>query len=81
MIYLYIILIIIIYIYSNTSSSSSGQVLSCETMLLFAASCRLIASMTPRMLDLLVNLVCFDVYSKTASKTYIVIYIHFVFYK
>ena len=45
-----------------------GQLLSRETMLVFAASCRLIASMTP-VLDLLVNLVCFDVYSRTASKT------------
>ena len=51
------------------TSSSSGQLLSRETMLLFAASCRLIASMTPRMLDLLVNLVCIYVYSITASKT------------
>ena len=38
-----------------------------------AASCRLIASTTPRTLDLLANLVCFDVYSnvysRTASKT------------
>ena len=46
--------------------TSSGQLLSRETMLLFAASCRLIASMT---LDLLVSLVCFDVYSRTTSKT------------
>ena len=38
-------------------------------MLLFAASCRLIASMTPHMLDLLVNLVCFHGYSRIASKT------------
>ena len=38
-------------------------------MLLFAVPCRLIASMTPRALDLLVNLVCFDVCSRTASKT------------
>ena len=38
-------------------------------MLLFAASCRLIAGMMPRALDLLVNLVCFDVYSRSASKT------------
>ena len=50
-------------------SSSSGQLLSCEAMLLFAASCRLIASMTPRTLDLLVNLVCFDVFCRTVSKT------------
>ena len=38
-------------------------------MLLFAASCWLIASMTLRALDILVNLVCFYVYSRTASKT------------
>ena len=37
-------------------------------MLVFAASRRLIASMTP-VLDLLVNLVCFHVYSRTAGKT------------
>ena len=42
---------------------------SSETMLLFTASCWLIASMTPHALDLLVNLVRFDVYSRTASKT------------
>ena len=47
----------------------SGWLLSRETMLLFAASCRLIAGMMPRALDLLVNLVCFDVYSRSASKT------------
>ena len=35
-------------------------------MFLFAASCWLI---TPRALDLLENLVCFDGYSRTASKT------------
>ena len=35
---------------------------------MFAASYRLIASMTP-VLDLLMNLVCFHVYSRTAGKT------------
>ena len=51
------------------SSSCSGQLLSSETMLLFAATCWLIASVTPRVFDLLVNMVYFNVYSRTASKT------------
>ena len=55
--------------HTGDDSSSSGQLLSREAMRLFAASCRLIASTTPRALGLLVNLVCFDVCSRTASKT------------
>ncbi|KAI0214712.1 hypothetical protein LSAT2_000157 [Lamellibrachia satsuma] len=48
-------------------TKSRPRIRPCVTEMEFTAD-RLIAGMMPRTLDLLVKLVCFDVYSRTTSK-------------